>query len=589
MQRPSQTKAKEIKWPDLAELLPLSELPYQHAKLNVLEIESRVLNRYLRNKRKSEQIRERLTAFKPGLSRFLDAGGLASAMYRIRPSESRLAEEHLYYQDLAPELNKLIYEAFQGLLGQDQLFDLAQELGKGSILALHNLNQLNLEQEHPRAKAEYRLVRAFRDQYFPTLRRERMASLNWHVPDTLFYEPDYTAIDLPWIDNVLFDPLIKERKLLALDQGFDHFSTLAKRRIGMLGELTEDLTAIRDAIVKWLVPIAGRSRSLRSLEKGQELVNLYPTAAATVTLQTDLPAPLRATDLMELEQFWGRPHAADSLENRRNPLNKEVVGIIAKILGDPAAQYFNRLQAQGYIRESLAEHKTAFYLPEEGVPFIAMGSMRETVNIPSSVALLGYGMAMQAGSHEEMLMLRYPAADYQSAQAWGLLGLSLTRLAAAFPTEDEGVRVRDALLLKLLNELIYTAMLEEFQDFCYSEETNPAMRNEFWLTLMERWYPDLADNHEWLLIQEESWRLIPALVLCPYHNAAEFSSRLTTLQLWDKSRYAAKEATNMYLKLIAGKRSDSLAESLHRSGLKPVDDIDTIKRLAYQLADSLSY
>lgn len=589
MQPLSIIKASEINWPQLNKLKPLNELPYQHARLNLLEVESRVLNRYLRNKRKSEQIKERVDAYTPGLRRFLQDSGLAAAMYRIRPSDTRLAEEHLYYQDLAPELNKLIYEAYQGLLGQDQLFDLARQLGKGSILALHNLNHLNLEQEHPRAKAEYRLSRSFQDLYFSAIRWERTACHSWHVPDLLFYEPDYSAAELAWIDDTLFDPLIEERKLLAIDQGFDHFSALAKRRLGMLGEVSENLSAARDALAKWLVPIAGHSRSLHSLQSGQDLVNLYPTAAATVSLEQDLPQPLRGKDLAELEQAWGRPQDDEMNENKRFPLNMEIINVLESVLGDQVPRYFHRLQAEGYIRESVVEHKTALWLPEAGVPFIAMGSMRETRNIGASIALLGYGLAMLATADDEMLMLRYPARDYQSAQAWGLLGLCLDKLKAAFTTEAEGIRVRDAYLLKLLNELIYSAMLEEFQDYCYGDNGDHALRNENWLKLMERWYPDLADNHEWLLIQEESWRLIPALVLKPYHNAAEFSSRLVSLQIWDKAKKDPAAARTSYLNLIACKRSSSLAESLRAANLKPVDDLDTIKRLAYQLAYSLSY
>ncbi len=590
MQRPSSVNANKFKWPDISDLTALSELPYQHARLNLLEIEGRMLNRYLRNKRSPDQIRERLTSFSPGLSRFLNDSGLASAMYRIRPTDTRLAEEHLYYQDLAPELDKLIFEAFQGLLGQDSLFELAQELGKGSILALHNLNLLNVERELPRAKAEYRLIRSFRDQFFPNIRWERMACLNWHVPDLLFFEPDYSEAELPWIDNALFEPLLNERKLLAAEQGFDHFSGLAKRRLGMLGDSNESLSVLRDAIVKWLVPIAVRSRSLLSIEKEQDPVNLFPTAAATLGMPDDLPLPIRDTDLLELEQSWGRPRPADSPESRRNPLNKAVVQIIETILADQTPHYFQGLQSHGYIRECLPEHRSAFYLPEVEVPFIAMSSMRETANLPSSIALLGYGLAMHAGHSEDMLMLRHPAADYQSARGWGLLGLVLNRLPSAFPSVEEGTVVCDAILLKLLHELIYTAMLEEFQEFCYgSDHDNSSMRNEIWLSLMERWYPDLADHHEWLLIQEESWRLIPALVLCPYYSAAEFSARLVALQLWDLSRHAEKKAANTYLQFITGKSSDSLAESLERSHMKSVDDIDVVKRLAYQLADSLAY
>ncbi len=579
--------SKSIRWPDLTGLEAFGALPYRHARLNLLEAESRLLARYLRSKRSPDQIRRQLDDFAPSLGEFLTAGGLAAAMYRIRPSDTRLAEEHLYYQDLAPELNTLIYETFSGLLQQDELFDLGQAIGKGSLIALHNLNLLNQEREHPHAKAEYRIMRQFRDQHFPTLRPERMASHHWHVPELLFYETDYTASDLTWIDKQVFQPLVLERRELAADQGFLHFSSLAKRRIGILDDAHQGRVDVKEAIAKWLVPIAAQARYRVAQQTGRHLVDLYPTAAATVHHKQDLPAPLGTEVETDLAQTWGEPGTGE--EMTVSPLNEAVTKILADVLGPDVPPYFEQLAKQSYIQESNIENHMIFCLPAMEVPFIAMVSMHDSKQLAETIASLGYALSLLATNENPMPMLRFPAMDAQSAKGFGLVGLVLDRLPGAYLTPEEGKQVRDALLVQLLNDLIYTAMVEEFEDFCYSDESDDVRRNEEWLRLMERWYPDLADDHEWLLIQEESWRLIPSLVLAPYYGVAEFSSRLLALQLWDLAKDDAEGARAAYLRLIAAKRSDSLEESIRQAKLRPQDDTDVVKRLAYQMAFGLGY
>lgn len=582
------TAENTIRWPDLSDVPDFTELPYHHARLNLLEVESRSTHRYLRSQRDSNIIREKLDGLLPDLADFFQNSGLATAMHAIRYLDSRLSDEHRYYQDLSLDLNRLIYHAFQGLLEQEELFVLAQLFGKGSLLALHNLKLLNLEQENERARSEYRLCQEFRERYFPNHYTVFSASHSWRISSLLFYEPDYSKEELVWIDDSLYTKLIGERKQLANDLGFEHFSSLAKRRLGMLDDEPDGIS-LRDAVAKWLVPLACHERAVRSYDENRESTSLFPGPISTLRLEAGLKDPVRGQDIEELEQVWGRPKKQEDNINKRNPLSQAVLTLLEAVLGSETAQLVRSLQEKAYILESDPAMPISLWLPEVSLPFVAMESMQNTESFGRSIALIGYALSLLATVDDPMLMLRHPARDFQSAKGWGLLGLSLTKIETAYESKEDGVQVRNAYLIQLVNEMIFCSMAEELQNFCYSTEANEELLSEYWLRLMERWYPDLADHHEWLLAQEQSWRQMPSLVLTPYNSSAEFAARMTALRIWDLAKKDFSAGQQAYLGLISGRRSNSLEDCMGQIKWPVSNQIDAVKRLAYQLADTLEF
>lgn len=569
--------------------IKFADLLYTHARLNIIEVESRVLSRYLRVTRDIKAIGERLASFDPNLRRFFQNSSLASAMLRLRPNDARILEEYRYYQDLAPELDRTILMAYEGLLKQEKIYDLAAIYGKTSFLALQNLSLMNQVQEEELARTEYRLMHQFKERYYADLLIDRSSSLSFVPARLLYAEPDYRVADLIWIDDTLFSEMVKVRKEVAKDAGYSHFTYLAKRRLGMLDTKTEESSRenIRDCIAKWLVPLAAYARTKYAGELEEESVQLFPHPASTLRLNETLPEPIHGEDTAELRTIWGRPEEATELNQVEKPITEVFFKLLEDVVGNKESERLRDLQDLGFIQRTVPDKQIALYLPETKQSFIAMESLRHTDQLADGISLISHALSLEATKDDTEFMLRFVSRDFMAAKALGLLALSLDRLAIVFNTEEEAYKVRDRILLSLLNRLIYSCLLEEFQDAIYEEK--PSSYTEAWLSLLERWYPDLADSHEWLLSQEQSWRQIPALVMDAYSNAAELSAILFALQVWDKAQDKRSTVQAAYLELIQMKHSSHLNEALEAVGFDQVENIDTVKRLAYQLSRALDY
>lgn len=585
-----QTKIKPDRlWPDLTEAPLFTDLPYEHARLNILEVECRVMERYLRSQRDADAIRERMQQFYPTLAHFLEHCGLATAMHLIEPGDTRLADEQRYYQDLNPELGRLLYQAFKGLLKQDAIYDIGQVFGKTNLLALYYQGLLADEAETERAIAEYRIMLQFKKRYFPAVLIERTASHFMQLDPYVFFEPDYSAADFLWIEDRQAAEIIDLRRAMTADERMDRFSQLAYRRLGMNDDQVEERNLARDTISHWLVPIAAYDRNRRSSSQDRDVNQLYPHPVSTVRLAEDLPEPVISEDLAALAQVWGDPAKSDTNGVYANPLSEDYLKMLDSIFPGELKDSLEQLQMKGYLRSGKSGQTISLWLAQSALPFAMIKKVDSTNVLAESTAHLGYVLSLLATREEDQLMLRLPAKDYQLAQATSLLAMTLDHLEALYADQDAAQSVRDAYLMKILNQLIYSAMLDEFQDFIYSQSFDAKEVEAYWLYLMERWYPDLADNHEWLLAQEQSWRQIPSLIMTPYQSTVEYAANLSALILWDMAAYDMKRASKAYLAFISQKRSSSLADALREAALKSPNDVDAIKRLAYQISFALGY
>lgn len=585
----SKREQMQVSWPDLHAQNAFAELPYEHARLNILEVESRVMERYLRSQREITAIRDKMHGFYTALSHYMEQSALATSMHLIELSDQRLAEEYRYYQDLELDLNRLIFQALKGLLKQDHIYELGQSFGKTNLLALYNLGLLADEVESDLAKAEYRLSLQFKERFFPDPRIERSCSHSLQPNPFIYFEPDYSASDFLWIDDHLAGEIHRLRLELVKQERVDDFAMLSRRRLGMIDYDPSANQAARNTIAEWLVPIASYDRSRRLMKADSDINHIYPHPVSTLNFLDPLAKTIWEEDLEALVEVWGNPERKDLKSLYAQPLSDRFIQLVRSLLSDELADHLNTLQNKGYIRSISKGQALSLWMAESELPMTLIEKIQSSESLGESLWLLGHSIALLATADEPQLALRLAAKDFQQFKSTAFFVLFLEHFPDLYDQAEDGIHVRDAYLLKLLNQVIYAAMLDEFQDFFYSQPYDAKAIGEYWLQLMGRWYPDLADKHEWLLAQEQSWRQLPSLIVAPYQSTVEFSSQLLGLQLWDLSRADFKSAKKAYTALIQSKRSSSLTEAIEAAGIKSASDIDTIKRLAYQLSFALDF
>lgn len=574
-------------WPDLGSIKSFSDLPYQHARLNILEIESRVMERYLRSQRDTQSVREKMDGYYAALSHFLEQAALVTAMHLMETTDNRLIDEYRYYQDLDLELNRLVFQAFKGLLTQDSIYDLGQAFGKTNLLALYNLGLLADEADTDLAKQEYRLTLQFKKRYFADKPLERTAVHSLQINPFVYFEPDYSASDFLWIEDDLARELQQIRLAITEQERQENFSALSNRRLGILDHSATELQAARDTIAHWLVPIASYDRNRKSLNSSGDINHLYPHPVSTVKLNEDLPDPIWGEDLAELAQIWGDRERNPNEGIYSYPLSSSFIEMIEETFSPEMAESLQTLQERGYIRSTKRDQSISLWLPQSKLPFTLMERLNRSQDIGTGIYMLGHSLASLTTREDQQIALRLAPKDFQQAKAAAFFALVLDRIPQLYENPVAAKSVRDAYLLKLLNQTIYSAMVDELQDFIYSQAYDAKAIGEYWLYLLERWYPDLADKHEWLLAQEQSWRQIPALIVAPYQSTVEFTTQLFALRMWDLAKDDFGRAKKAYTSFIQAKRSASLSEALDAASLKSVYDIDGIKRLAYQISVAL--
>ena len=140
----------------------------------------------------------------------------------------------------------------------------------------------------------------------------------------------------------------------------------------------------------------------------------------------------------------------------------------------------------------------------------------------------------------------------------------------------------------LLLELPLQAMLDEFQVQLFTVNTRSSERwYRFWLRLVQRYFPDLCDDSEWLKRQASLWLCCQSTYIEPYSSLSKVVAIITGLSLWDIANRRRSEALTAFETFCTMTFDDTCLRLLNSAKIPDPFNPRTIKRIAFQCADFL--
>ncbi len=527
-----------------------------------------------------------------------------------------LVEQVLAAQDQAEGLYALIDQSLAPLLNPQDVQRLSSHFGKMLLLRLHNrqsaqsawaLEELEQERllmalgpvETPlqalQAQLQILLFARARNADWPAELSTQTCFPHGRGPQGLL-QAYHKSLLAGWERQEKrlprFCALLAVRQDLARKLGFRNFAELSflrEERLDFdLRTVERYLQGLRSSCI-----LAARDFRHDLLEQGASWLDLLKSSGDYLP-PVDLPEPdLAASDWSQLERFIGLV-----LEDQRRPFVRALRERAAFYRlnpgrpspareGQPLLFWALRRRVQ---KSNLQPWSSSELVWQTRLPLLTTNLELSGRSLPRLLRLLGEGQAYLSHYGQQSSVLVAQAND-DLCRIWGesLLALSWDLLPRLFPTEEEGRRYREALLLQHLNRHCYQGLLLDFELQVYRDGLSTAEElDALWAELVRIYFPDLGSpgsGGAWELFPHYS--SIAQLWQRPLASLGRVWGGDAALALWEQAQEQRSEALAAYETLGTLGAEDTCMRLLSQARYPETLSGAALKRRCFRLVWSL--
>lgn len=509
------------------------------------------------------------------------------------PDQAFYEEEYARAEQTDPLLEKSVLKLASAILSKPWLEELGTVLGKPFLLELNTHYTL------------YEL--GFRE-----LRNDEKLLSERMIEQAVTFSPIAGSVKGLRQPDILLDDLLRLRKDLAERLGFADYRALAMAEQHYYDYDPEMLSELRSSIKRWLLPIHTQLQDrLRSrLKEGTS--PYYEDISAYLESDSELnPRYERFAD--SVREYYDRIWGQDDWELRhiKELLPDEVFGDDEEkapscklfILNESPEQFFRSitqvidqtlprqqrgfmqiLGAKGYIRLNFKdppEPLEAVSLYSSALPLIRGSYVNNSLLVSSFLQLAGRTYAGLLAARAETEYVPGFGVSEESLLFHGL-GLELLALKHCHLLfgEQAGLYGKQRMYI-LLRSLLKACMIDEFEEAVYKQdELSMSDRLDLWRHLRENYGLEYY-THE---VFWADGALLESLIERPFSSLIRKLPVLAALSIWDINRKSSKQARSFYENICRQGGADTFMKTLEEALLPDPFSIDSIKRLAYQLA-----
>ncbi|HBP38124.1 MAG TPA: M3 family oligoendopeptidase [Clostridiales bacterium] len=377
-------------------------------------------------------------------------------------------------------------------------------------------------------------------------------------------EADWLASRAASLD-ALFDQLVSVRNRISSRLGLASFIEVGYKRMERFDYQRSQIEALRQAVVRYIVPLTGEIRRLQRRRLNLDALNYY-----------DLPCLFPA----------GNPQLQIPLAS----LPDQTSRLLASLTGqDPS--FLRRLSDSGCLdleaRPNKAPGGYCETIVNAGMPFILMNASGTAQDVTTLLHESGHAYASLCSLPDlTLLEYRQPTLETCEIHSTALEFLSYPLMEPFFGSEAENYTLMH--MTETLLFIPYACMVDEFQHVIYEQPgLTPEQRHQVWQNLECRYQPDLNYGDDSFYNKGGAWQKKQHIFVSPFYYIDYLLADLVALDLWHTSRKDPAKAWKQYDRLCRLGGRDTFLKLLEQAGLASPFDIGTIKKVAYAACDFL--
>ncbi len=504
-----------------------------------------------------------------------------SAIARIRhdchTDDAFYSDEQAYYDQTDARVALLVQSFYSTMLNSRHRAELENRYGRLIFRKAENLKETVNAAVVEDLAEESRLESTFDqlmssatvhfDEAFMTLAElephlesaDRLTRQRAHSAREDWYQQHGDSLDR------LFDQMVAIRHRISQKLKLRSFTELGYKRMERFDYGREHIDALRQAVVRYIVPLTREIRRLQRRRLGVDELNHY-----------DLPCLNPA----------GNPQVMPELA--------AIPQMTAQILGDITRQqpsFFQRLIDGGYLDLQPRVNKSpggyCSDIINAGMPFILMNAGGTADDISTLLHEAGHAYATLR-SMENMTLMEYiePTMDVCEIHSTTMELFGYNHIKPFFGADAENYTLMH--MTQALLFIPYGCLVDEFQHRIYDQPDMTAeLRYRTWRELEKIYMPDVRYDEAPFLKKGGAWQMKAHIFVAPFYYIDYVLAQLVSLDLWRSSKTSPEKAWQCYDQLCGLGGRETFKNLLEMAGLASPFESGTIKRVAYAASSFL--
>ncbi|MDR0937000.1 MAG: M3 family oligoendopeptidase [Oscillospiraceae bacterium] len=547
--------------------MKFSQMPYSRPDYDATEAELRSLLAEFESSRTAGEAAAAYLAIDRAGERFSTAYSLAYIRHTLDTRDKFYAAEQEYFDEVNPRLQEVTQEITAALLASPFRAELTDAWGdvmfRNAEITLKTFTPeiIGDLQEENRLTTEYGKLLASAQIEFDgkTLTLAQLAPYYQNTDRAIRKAAFQARSDwfLPHAERLdsLFDELVQLRTSMARKLGYENYIELGYYNMTRNCYDSSDIAKLRDAIVKYAVPISETLKKAQAERLGIDKVTLYDDA---LIFPEGNAAPKGSPD----EIFAGG-------KQMYHDLSDDTAGFIDFMLENELFDVLTRPgKSGGGYCATIEEYKAPFI-------FANFNGTADDIDVLTHEA--GHAFAAYLARDIEPSNLRNPTYETAEVHSMSMEFFTWPYMKLFFENPD---KYRYQHLASALTFLPYGTMVDEFQHIVYgSPSLTPKERNEVWKNLESKYRPYL--DYDFTFFGEgRRWQAQAHIYERPFYYIDYVLAQTAALEFWALDQTDHKAAWEKYRTFTDKAGTRTFTELIAAAGLDSPFDGDALKAIA---------
>lgn len=492
---------------------------------------------------------------------------LAFIRHTLDTSNAFYREEHSFFNTTRPLYDKAVTSFYSSLLNISFRDELERELGSQfSLLAESQIRTLSPEviellAEENKLGNEYQILIASAKIDFDGQERNiaQMKKYLSHSDRELRQRASHTMYDLFQENSAeldeIYDKLVKVRSQIALKLGFDNFIDLAYIRMSRTDWNQESAKAFREAVLKYVVPLANELVEKQRQRIGVDKIKFYD------------------------EKFYF-PSGNPAPKGDANWIIEQGSKLYSELSNETGA-FFDEMTRRGLFdlvdKNGKANVGYCTMLWGQQAPFV-FANFNGTAN---DIRVLSHEVGHAFQAYLSLKGDKVPEYHFPTMEAAEIhsmtMELFVSRWADLLFKEDADKQVYSQVVEALL-KLPMICAVDEFQhEICANQDLSPVERRNLWTRLEQKYMPYTDNDNCTFLNAGGYWQTHMHVYTHPLYFIDYALAQICAFQFWQRSQDDWQGTWNSYLHLCRLGGSKSFLQLIEESGLKSPFEESVIK------------
>ncbi len=363
----------------------------------------------------------------------------------------------------------------------------------------------------------------------------------------------------------IYDDLVGVRTQIAKKLGFENYTELGYLRMNRSDYDQEMVAKFRDAVQKYIVPIASQLYEKQKKRLGQDELKYYD-------LSFSFPS--------------GNPKPTGTPE--------EIIGATSKMYKELSAETdeFFQFMVEGDLLDVVAKDGKSTggyctFVPNYGAPFIFSNFNGTSGDIVVMTHEAGHAFQVYSSRNTPLPEYQWPTYEAAEIHSMSMEFFTFPWMNLFFGKDSK--KFEFAHLISAITFIPYGVAVDEFQHIVYNNpQLTPAERNQAWLDLQKKYLPHFDHAGNAFLEAGGFWQRQSHIFRSPFYYIDYALAQICAFQFWKRDIKDHGSAWSDYVNLCKAGGSLSFLGLVELAGLKSPFDESVLKDVAEHVGDYLA-